>query len=144
MILSVADGVSISSIVFCLKFGTKVQPCASARASSSSINPSTKSLTPGFSSNCVRLGVSKMTLAGWKQIGLETTVSSIAGKTAAICFRGGTLPYHPFVLLLPNIAGDFAVYLPRAQRHSKGLGHVFLYRRRDVVIPVRWANPDLG
>jgi len=68
--LSLVDLV-ISSNVFCLKFGENLQPCASAKASSSSITPETRDSTPTFSKSAEIFGLSKMTLIGWNAMGLE-------------------------------------------------------------------------
>ncbi len=53
-------------------------------------------------------------------------------------------PDDALKLLLPDVGRDLAVDLAGAQRHGQGLGHVFLYGRRDVVVLAGRADPDLG
>lgn len=54
--------------------------------------------TPTFSRSSAWEGVSKTTLAGWKEMGLEARL--VDCKQMRMC---GSSPYHPFVLLLPNV-----------------------------------------
>lgn len=54
------------------------------------------------------------------------------------------LPDDSLILLLPDIARNFAVDLASAQGHSQGLRHIFLYRGRNIRVLVCRPNPDLS
>jgi hypothetical protein len=93
---------------------------------------------PVFSSNSAWLGVSNNTLAGWKVMGLRSSVR--AGQQDG----NGDLPDHALVLLLSDVSRHLAVHLTRAQCHSQCFGHVGLYRCGNRRVLVGRPDPNLG
>ena len=85
MILFASVVRNISLIIFSLKSAGKVQPCALARARSSSKTSDTSCLTPTFSISAGWDGVSKITLKGWNEMGLY--INNQHGV-----FKGGARP----------------------------------------------------
>jgi hypothetical protein len=133
-------GLLISAIVFSLKSLGNVHPLAVASTSSSLMMSDIISLTPVFSSNFSAFEVSKMTLTGWKAIGLHNH-RQLQNSTLP---RMHHSPNHSLVLLLPDVRGHFAVDLTCAKSHCEGLRHVLLNCRGNVVVLAGRANPDLS
>lgn len=126
-----------SSIVFCLKSAGRLHPCAVANDTNSSITSETSCLTPVFSSSAECEDVSKITLAGWKAMGLYCQ------RVAPWQIGFNNLPYHPLELLLSDVRRHLAFDATGTQSYSQSLSHIVLYGCRDFATPISWSNKDL-